>query len=225
MLRMTGDPGLREDYRDVLDRVDRLVLFAPLDVALEKVDPRFVKVARLGKLKVGIAALIGLLRKEAARTTLDGYVDPASATKEEARRLVQILKRRKTRRPAQAMILQAVPFDVKTQRPRWEHIEEVVADYRNVDKPTLIVWGSRDETLPTSMGYKLRAQLPEAWLRVVTESKHLLPTERPRLSATILRDYLTTGGDGWTSVAEIQPRRSPEPDIAEIVADLGRRVP
>jgi pimeloyl-ACP methyl ester carboxylesterase len=204
-LRMTGDPALREQFDDVIDRVDRIVLFAPLDIAVEKTDPRFVKVTKLGKLKVGLGTMLGVLRKEVALTTIHGYVDPGIATKEDARRLLQILKRRKSRRPAQAMIRQAVPFDPKSKRPIWEKIEEMVADYRNVDIPCLIVWGSRDETLPASMGYKLRAQLPQAWLRVVSESKHSLPRERPRLAASIAREFTTSGGADWSRVEEIRP--------------------
>jgi pimeloyl-ACP methyl ester carboxylesterase len=227
VLRMTGDAELRNKFADVIDRIDRVILFAPLDVAVEKADPKFVKVTKLGKLKVWLASMLGLLRKEAALTTINGYVDPGIATKEDARRLLQILKRRGTRRPAQAMIVQAVPFDPKKKTPQWERIEQKVADYKNVDIPCLIVWGSRDETLPASMGYKLRAQLPQAWLRVVSGSKHSLPRERPRQASGLVREFLATGGRGWSRVDEVQPERSAESadDSSQIAACVGSLCP
>ena len=223
VLRIAGDPELRREFGDVIDRVDQLVLFAPLDVAVEKADPTLAKVARLGKVKVGIASMFGLLRKETALIATRSYVDPAVATKEDARRLLDILRRRKSRRPAQAILVQAVPFDPETTRPRWDEIERLVADYGNVDLPCLIVWGSRDEVLPASMGYKLRAQLPNARLRIVRESKHSLPRERPRLAASLLRDFLLTSGEGWESVEEVDPPREAALGMIALHSSRGSR--
>lgn len=210
ILRMLGDTALRGEYGDVVERVERVVMFAPLDFAVEKEHPTFAKISALGRTKVGIARITRILKNEVGRSTRQGVDDPDSAAREEAQRLLDILKHRKTRRPAQAMLVQAVPFDLKTRRPDWEAIESLETDYANVAVPTLILWGARDETLPVSMGYKLQAQLPHARLRIVEESMHSLPTERPTLSADYIRSFVDSGGEGWRAVAEVRPDR-PEP--------------
>jgi pimeloyl-ACP methyl ester carboxylesterase len=196
ILRMLGDPELQSDFADVVERVDRVVLLSPLDFAVEKVHPTFDDIAKLGRTKVGLARMLGLLGREVTHSSLDAFADSGLATREDARRLADILKRRESRRPAQAMLRQAVPFHEKTRRPDWERIDELEADYVNVDVPTLILWGERDETLPVSMGYKLQAQLPDARLTVVKESMHSLQLERPGLTARLIREFLVEARDG-----------------------------
>ena len=88
------------------------------------------------------------------------------------------------------MIAQALPFNLQTMRPDWERVEQLVADYQNVQVPILILWGARDETLPVSMGYKLQAQIPDAELRVIERSMHSLPLERPVVTASNIRQFL-----------------------------------
>jgi pimeloyl-ACP methyl ester carboxylesterase len=205
ILRMMGDPALRDEFEDVVERVDSVVLFAPLDFAVEKEHHELASIASLGRTKVGLARVTRILKNEVGRSTREGANDPDSVSREDAQRLLDILKHRKSRRPAQAMIRQAVPFDLKTRRPDWEAIEALETDYSNVDVPTLILWGARDETLPASMGYKLQVQLPDSRLRIVEESMHSLPTERPLVSAGYVRSFLENGGMGWSAVNEIDP--------------------
>jgi hypothetical protein len=71
--------------------------------------------------------------------------------------------------------------------------------------PCLIVWGARDETLPLSMGYKLQAQLPDAALIVIHDTKHSMQLERPRLSSSILREFIESGTRGRERISEIRP--------------------
>ena len=203
VLRMLGDPTLRREFTDILDRVDGAVLLAPLDFAIEKADPRYLKLMKLGETKVSIAESTGLLREEVARMARDSVVDPSSMPREYADRALQILRERDRRRALQAMIRQAVPYDLKRKRPEWPDIEKLTADYQNVGVPTLILWGARDETFPASMGHKLRAQLPAAWLRVIRNSMHSLPLERPKVSAAYIRDFIRSRGQGWEPIAEV----------------------
>ena len=207
VLRLAGAPELREEFADVLDRVDRVVLMAALDFAVEKADPAVVEIVKLGKAKVGLAKMTGLLRSKAAQFTLDAYVDPDIATHEEAFKMVGVLRERRTRRPAQAQFEQAIPFDPKKRKPDWERIEALVEDYANVTFPCLILWGARDETLPLSMGYKLQAQLPDARLVVLHETKHSMQLERPRASSSIVREFIVSGTRGRARILEIGPDR------------------
>jgi pimeloyl-ACP methyl ester carboxylesterase len=204
VLRMMGDPELAEEYGDVLERIDRVVLVSPLEFAMEKADPAFTAIAEMGKLKVSLGKALGVLKNRIAKHSREGSNDPDRVPKEDAVRMIDAIRDPETRRAGQAMILQAVPYHVEEKRPNWAAIERLVADYENVEQPTLILWGARDEVLSHSSGYKLVQQLPQAWLRVFRESMHSLPIERPQLTATYVRDFLSNGGEGWSQVEEVE---------------------
>ncbi|MCZ6573313.1 MAG: alpha/beta hydrolase [Planctomycetota bacterium] len=194
-LRMLGDPDLRAEFRDVVERVERVILLASVDFAVERKHATFERITDLSDVQAALGATFGLLREETARSVHDGAGDPSRMPREEADRLAEILRRGATRHAAQEMIRQAVPFTPKG-RPDWPRMERLVADYRNVDVPCLILWGARDETFPASMGYKLRAQLPRAWLRVLPGCMHQLPAEAPRACAKHIRGFVATAGEG-----------------------------
>ena len=50
-----------------------------------------------------------------------------------------------------------------------------------------------------AMGFKLRQQLPFAWLRIVPRAMHGLPEEKPRECARLVRDFVAEGGRGWAA--------------------------
>jgi len=204
-LRLLGDEHLLREYRDVVELIDQAVLIAPLDFSLEKADPRFVRLSRLSDSKIKFAAAAGMLKQAMARTATNGTSTPGHLPREDVDRAIEILKSKDSRRAAQAMIQQALPFDLDSQRPDWERVERLVAEYQNVSVPTLILWGARDETLSASMGYKLQSQLPDARLRVIERTMHSLPLERPDVSARFIRDFVDTGGAAWSQIESIDP--------------------
>ncbi len=100
----------------------------------------------------------------------------------------------------------------KDLRPDWTRIEPLVAAYANIQIPTLILWGDRDETLSVAMGYKLAAELPNARLRIVRDSMHSLLWERPTVSAQLIRDFLGGRLDPGLRVAQVESQVS-RPDL------------
>ncbi len=89
------------------------------------------------------------------------------------------------------MLRQAVPWREKEHRPDWAAIRRLEADYRNIDVRCLIVWGQCDETLPVSMGYKLRDQIVGARLIVISDCMHSIQTECPHDCARLIREFGT----------------------------------
>jgi pimeloyl-ACP methyl ester carboxylesterase len=130
-----------------------------------------------------------------------GAVEPRRVPRIEAERMVEILRDGPRRRAAQAMIMQAVPF-TEDEVPDWPRIRALVADYANVDRPCLLVHGECDETFGVAVAYKLQAQLPDAWLHVLAETKHALPGEAPRRCAAEIRAFLADGGDGRERIVD-----------------------
>jgi len=131
-----------------------------------------------------MAELLGILKRRVTLATIDGVADPNLATREEAQRVIDILRQRSTRRAGQAMLRQAIPRSMEIK-------EQIVSGYANVKPPCLIIWGAQDDVFPAEMGYKLADRLPDAHLRIVNSAMHGIATERPAVCANLLRDFIS----------------------------------
>lgn len=188
-IRMLGDPGLQRRFASVYDRVGSVVLMAPLDVAQHKADGDIIRLATVGGLTLSAGDMVGYVMEQIAVNTIRGFGDPRYAVREEADKRYEILTDTARRKAMQAQLLQAVPFD-KNFFPVWEEMERQTSIYPNLRVPTLIVWGARDEVLPVSTGYLLRAMLPESELVVVPGAKHSVQLERPIWAAEAIRAFV-----------------------------------
>ena len=206
-LRMLGSPALRSEFPDEVEAIRRAVLIAPVDFAVEKKHPGFERLAKLSTFELRVASASGILRELVAERMQEEMTDPHRMPRELADRRVAILGDDRQRAAAQAMIRQAVPFDAN-ERPDWDAIERLVRDYGNVSAPTLILWGARDETFGVAMGYKLRAQLPDARLHVLPGRKHSLQSEAPAECSRAVLWFVRTAGRGSPVVVDgaVEPR-------------------
>jgi pimeloyl-ACP methyl ester carboxylesterase len=207
ILRMLGDDQIREEFADVLGRVDGVVLVTPVDVAIEKDQPMFRELATVGALSVTLGDVTGILRERVAKSTRESVGQGAVAVKEEADRTAAVLRDPERRRAMQAIIRQAVPF--RRKRPNWRQIEAITARYEQIDMRCLVLWGARDELFPMSMGYKVAAEVPNARLRIVPGAMHSLPTERPELCARLIRNFLTGADDARPRFAYLRTEALP----------------
>lgn len=195
ILRMYAEESLRNEFADVISRVDGAVLFTPVDVQITTDHPTFAEIAYTNDFTFWLAARLGILHEKIALASMAGVVDPKLASREEADRMVEILDDPRRRHAAQAMIVQAVPrvSHLRGSPPDWPAIRRLVAGYSKVSVPSLIVWGECDDTFPLSMGYKLAYEVPQARLRIVEQSMHSIPCEHPKLSAKMIRDFIANG--------------------------------
>ncbi len=178
VLRMLGDPALREEFADVRERIARIVLIAPADVAVEEINPMFQEVAEIADWQIRLSSALGILRHKVESGVYEAVVRPRErALQAEADRIICILGNRAARRATQAMLVRFRPTN-DCFEPIWPAIREQEAHYANVDVPCLIVWGRLDETLPVAMGRKLQKQIPGAVLWEVPDSKHSPHQER-----------------------------------------------
>ena len=152
LLRMTSDPELRQRHAALLRQVDGLVLFAPCDVNVNHSIPSFEPFLKLTGWKIGFGNALGIVPEAAAKSVVDGCAFPNRATRETSDQRYQILIHASERKAVIAMIQGAVPWNIKKNRPDWEGILRLEKNYRNVDKPCLIVWGECDELLPRIHG-------------------------------------------------------------------------
>jgi pimeloyl-ACP methyl ester carboxylesterase len=184
ILNMWAEPAVREEFADVLGRVDSLVLLAPPDITANCRTQTFEEIDRMDDFRMTLVDVLGILKRRVTIATRAGVADPALATREEAQRLIHILKDRSTRRAGQAMLRQAIP---KSK----DRCKQIQAAYSSITTPTLIIWGEQDDVFPTSMGERLAQRLPNARLRIVNSAMHGIPTERPAACASLVREFVS----------------------------------
>jgi len=64
------------------------------------------------------------------------------------------------------------------------------ARYREIELPTLLLWGRHDPVVPLSVGEKLLSVLPRARLEALEECGHLVPEELPEDSLNVVLEFL-----------------------------------
>ena len=190
IMRMWAIDSVRNEHADVLARVDGQVLFTPVDVIIEDMPPMMVEIAEMSELEWTVASRAGIVRHRVSLAIRDGVTNPENALREEADRITEILSDPDRRRAAQAMILQAVPIDLKKRQLNYERAYEIERGYANVAVPTLIAWGERDPLFPQAMGYKMMSQIPQSRLCIMENCKHDLSTEDPTGCSALVTEFV-----------------------------------
>lgn len=192
IIDMFGNTALRDKYADVLERVDRLVLICPFDVAMSNPATVFREVAEASSLRIRMASATGALKDRVAAATIASVPDPKRALKEEADKRIEFLEDSAKRRALQETLKKACWWTADL-RPDWDRIEPVEAAYSKVDRECLVIVGMRDEAIPASMGFKMAAQLPRAVLVPMPRVMHSPHIEAHDKVSVLIRTFVTTG--------------------------------
>lgn len=162
------------------DRLRRLVIVSGA-AYLQRMPP-FVGLARHARTSSALLRILGARRvirwvlrtivhdKEGVtRSQVEGYADP--------------LRGADARRALITAALQIVPPD----------LDRYTARYREIDVPTLVLWGKNDRVVPPEIGRRLAADLPRARLVELEACGHIPAEELPRESLEALEAFLDAG--------------------------------
>ncbi|HBA90161.1 MAG TPA: alpha/beta hydrolase [Geobacter sp.] len=69
--------------------------------------------------------------------------------------------------------------------------EEIVARYKDLRLPVLLLWGRHDAIVPLSQGTRLEAAIPGARLKVIEECGHNPQEEKPEVTFAIIEKFLS----------------------------------
>ncbi len=196
-LRMFMNEDLRQRYDGVLSKVQGLALFAPCDVAVPRATETWTTFMGIDSFKAGVGSALWVLQYKIVHSLQGSFGKPHLASRELAESGIHIVREPGHREATKAIMAAAVPWRVFGRKIDHERVTQLEAGYAQVKLPCLIVWGKNDETLPGEMGYKIMHDLPNARLVVIPDSMHLLPLERPRICADLVRKFhsqLRNGG-------------------------------
>jgi pimeloyl-ACP methyl ester carboxylesterase len=68
--------------------------------------------------------------------------------------------------------------------------DELVAEYKNISVPTLILWGRHDKVVPLKVGELLSQALPNSVLEVFEECGHVPQEEQPEKTIARISEFL-----------------------------------
>ena len=213
-IRAFADPELRKRHAQTLARFEGLVALAPADVRMAEANQHFKDMSVLSGTKVSAASGLGVLRELVAEYLAKGFYTSRCLPREDVDGAVHVIMDKGHRQAFQAMLREALPFNLKTGQPDFREMQRLESWYRNVDLPVQIIWGDCDQTLPVHMGYKIAAQLPNANLTVLPDCKHAPNQECPELCARLMRQAAlalrsqTRGAEKLGIISVPEPRGS-----------------
>ena len=129
-------------------------------------------------LALGLAT--GLARAMVGATFRRVFHDRGKIPGELVDEAVDILREPDTLRAYQASARNLVPADIGSFTGR----------YRQIDVPTLVVWGAQDRIVPPLFGLLFEAEIPDAALHVLDGCGHAPHLEYPAETAGLIRDWI-----------------------------------
>jgi pimeloyl-ACP methyl ester carboxylesterase len=158
-------------------RLERMVIVA--GAAYDQRLPPFVRLADFPTLSG--AAFKALGARRVTRAVLEQIVyDPTGVDDEQVRGYAEPLAADDT--------VRALLETARLIRPA--DLEAIVARYRDLDVPSLLLWGRADRVVPLAVGERLARDLPNARLHVLERCGHLPAEELPSESYALLERFL-----------------------------------
>ena len=72
------------------------------------------------------------------------------------------------------------------------NFDELVAKYKDIKVPTLIIWGRQDKLIPLKVGELLDRDIPNSTLKVIDECGHAPQEEKPDETIGLVVDFLNS---------------------------------
>ena len=170
--------------RDTKLAPKRLVLID--NVAYRQHLPLFVRMLQspLGPLVLRAVPAASLVRHVLRQAYLDDEKIPPDAVAEYAQALDTSGGRQALVRTAKGMI----PPDIEDLTPR----------YRDIDVPTLVLWGRQDAIVPLSIGERLHRAIAHSTLAVVERCGHIPHEECPEEAIRLVTGFMASNCAGTT---------------------------
>jgi len=192
-------------------RVDRLVLINSGGIKRED--------SRSGSdIPTWADAVARLLPRRAYRTFLSWMVDDDTLVNQAMLEEFHDGFRREGNRPAELDRLRG--FVVEDPKPL----------LAGITAPTMIMWGEKNPQLPYELAEEFRSELtsaPEVRVEILPDAGHVLPLERPALSAALFNEFMAGEPDGILGLPAFVrgPHEMSRSDEVVLTHANGRQIP
>ena len=69
-------------------------------------------------------------------------------------------------------------------------IDALIAQYKTISVPVLIIWGEEDEVVPLAVGKKFKRDIPDSQLVILPKCGHMPPEEEPGATTRLIQEFL-----------------------------------
>ncbi len=76
-----------------------------------------------------------------------------------------------------------------------DYINSVASDLKVLGKPTLIIWGEKDQQMPLHYAQRLHRDIPESRLVIIPDAGHMILFDAPDAVASALTDFIRVPGE------------------------------
>jgi len=119
----------------------------------------------------------------------EGHVRPTGSPEQMARYLFAHPERRPPPPPADpAVLARQEALLGRLRRPNRD--EELESQLRDLNVPTLVLFGTEDRMIPSEMGRIYREIMPNCHLILVYDAGHAIDADRPEAFASVVSDFL-----------------------------------
>jgi pimeloyl-ACP methyl ester carboxylesterase len=84
----------------------------------------------------------------------------------------------------------AVSQTAKQIVPKDQDIEALIAQYKTITVPVLVIWGAEDEVVPLKVGQQFKRDIPGAKLVILPRCGHVPPEEEPLATRQAIMEFL-----------------------------------
>ena len=69
-------------------------------------------------------------------------------------------------------------------------VDALIAQYKTISVPVLIIWGEEDEVVPLAVGKKFKRDIPDSQLVILPKCGHMPPEEEPGETTRLVQEFL-----------------------------------
>lgn len=140
--------------------------------------PSFLRLLSLPILNAPAYVLPGRLIAE--RVLRLAYYDPKKITQEQIKAYANPLSEPGARHALIQTAMKLVP----------PNFDELAAKYKQIQLPTLIIWGRQDKIIPLIVGEMLDRDIPNSILKVIEQCGHAPQEEKPEETIALISDFI-----------------------------------
>jgi pimeloyl-ACP methyl ester carboxylesterase len=85
---------------------------------------------------------------------------------------------------------EAVGYTAEQLVPKKQAMAALIAQYKTIKVPVLIIWGKQDEVVPLKVGKKFQRDIPGAQLVVIPKCGHIPLEEQPEATKQAIMEFL-----------------------------------
>lgn len=198
LLGMFRYDDLREQYKEVIDRIDSLI-FISTPTPFTPVPDSLKALGKAHRIKVWGGRLLGRLEGAINAAFDDSYCDASILTKKERDHYGQFITNTKLLNSSRLRVRLLIKYLESLSKK--DTIKIIDTLRIEMDMPVLLIGGIQDDLVDSAFPLRFQLFLENAFLYIIPQARHSVHRERSGEVAAIIAKFLETKGEGMDRVS------------------------